>query len=568
MSILSSSQHGKMIYNVVRYCAKVALLIISLVPIMSKLKKKKLMRSRKTGPKFTPRQRLEIGLACLYSCDPGIVDILCAQHNCSRSHVFNCRQTAIEFMNGISDEMIINGCFSLNQSLIDAVMIVLTLACRAPLEGIQLFFQMIFNLHISIGRISETISRYSQRAQEIVKDDDYSNVRVIASDEIYMGHDAPILITIDPETTAVLMMKPEDKLSAELWTSNLSELSKRNGLKPEVAVNDSGSALMKGIPLAFEDIEIQPDIFHTEIDLGYELTKFMNYSESLINEEYKLMQSLSGKKIHQKTVRKLQAVQEELEEILPVADGVMKAYEDIKQDFGFTGCRYTDAVSNASAKLDRMLGMIPSLNEAAAAECMKNPQFKAMSDAEKAKKLDDTKAILSASRKWKRYNSLRAAIHRLDKRIRKEGIFGFLKRLESKLEKIASEHDVPSELIFNTYSLYCERNSEQSVLKYDKLFAQYWDLQKEDCLDQILSDIQHLVAHTIRASSLVENTNHKVRPYIQMKKILTPAFCCLLQLFLNTKIYRRSIKGRAGKSPMELLTGKQSPPFLELIGIA
>ena len=225
MSILSSSQHGKMIYNVVRYCAKVALLIISLVPIMSKLKKKKLMRSRKTGPKFTPRQRLEIGLACLYSCDPGIVDILCAQHNCSRSHVFNCRQTAIEFMNGISDEMIINGCFSLNQSLIDAVMIVLTLACRAPLEGIQLFFQMIFNLHISIGRISETISRYSQRAQEIVKDDDYSNVRVIASDEIYMGHDAPILITIDPETTAVLMMKPEDKLSAELWTSNLSELS-------------------------------------------------------------------------------------------------------------------------------------------------------------------------------------------------------------------------------------------------------------------------------------------------------------------------------------------------------
>ena len=211
-----------------------------------------------------------------------------------------------------------------------------------------------------------------------MKDDDYSNVRVIASDEIYMGHDAPILITIDPETTAVLMMKPEDKLSAELWTSNLSELSKRNGLKPEVAVNDSGSALMKGIPLAFEDIEIQPDIFHTEIDLGYELTKFMNYSESLINEEYKLMQSLSGKKIHQKTVRKLQAVQEELEEILPVAEGVMKAYEDIKQDFGFTGCRYTDAVSNAAAKLDRMLGMSPSLNEAAAAECMKNPQFKAI----------------------------------------------------------------------------------------------------------------------------------------------------------------------------------------------
>jgi len=535
---------------------------------MSKLKKRRLVQSTQTGPKFTPKQRIEIGLECYYSNDPYIADQLAVKYGCSRSHVFNCRNCAIDFMGNLSDEMITGGCFVLNHFMIDAMIIVLTLACRASLEGIQLFFHMIFGLHISIGKISQTISGYAKHAESIVMCDDYSNVRIIASDEIYMGHDSPILITIDPETTAVLMIQPEEKLSAEIWTSRLTELKQRSGLNPSVAVNDSGSALMKGIPEAFEGIEIQPDIFHTEIDLGYELTKFTNYAESLINEEHRLIQSVNGKKIHRKTVEKLKQTQEELEEVLPVAESILVAYEEIKREFGFTGCRYEDAVHNASVKLEQMLGMIPSLTDEVLCKCSKDPAFESLPDDLRQKKFDDTKAILSSSRKWKRYNSLRAAIHRLEKRIRKEGIFGFLMRLESKLEQLAEEYVLPEELIYEAYRLCCFYGMDEYDQLYDSLFEKLWELSCEDILEQILSDIRFLVSHTVRASSLVENTNHKVRPYIQMKKNLSPEFCHLLQLFLNTKKYRRSIKGRAGKTPLELLTGIPSLPFLELMGLA
>ena len=534
---------------------------------MSKSRKRRLSGNPKRGPKFTARQRLEIGLKCLYSNDPYIADSLAVMYHCSRSHVFNCRRTASEFIDSISDEMITGGCFVLDQKMIQAMIITLTMACHSSLEGIQLFFEMIFGYHISIGKASETISRYAETAEKIVMNDDYSNVRIMASDEIYMPEDAPILVSIDPESTAVLLMKPEKKLSAELWAEALNGVNQYAGLNPEVAVNDSGSALMKGIPMAFKDIRIQPDIFHTEIDLGYELSKFRNYIEALITEEQKLNESLSGKKIHRRTVEKLKLIKEELEEVLPVADEIFKSYEEIKKEFGFTGCRYDEAVHNATEKLAGMLGVIPSLNEEITRRCKEDPEFGSLPEKEQNKRKDHIKTVLTASRKWRRYNSLRAAVHRLEKRVRKEGIFGFLERLEKKFKFLSQEHGVPEELILEAYRLHTAGGTDKYESMYDTLFEKYWISECEDCLDHVLSDIDYLVTHTIRASSLVENTNHKIRPYIQMKKKLSKQFCCLLQLFLNTKVYRRSVKGRAGKSPLELLTGKKSPPFLELLGL-
>ena len=78
--------------------------------------------------------------------------------------------------------------------------------------------------------------------------------------------------------------------------------------------------------------------------------------------------------------------------------------------------------------------------------------------------------------------------------------------------------------------------------------------------------ISILIEGTVRASSLVENTNQKIRPYINAKHVLSGPFCELIQLYINTRKYRRSIKGRTVKSPAELMMGRCHPPFLELLG--
>ena len=535
---------------------------------MTKPKKKSLLSHGKKGPKFTPRQRLMIGLEFMFSNDPNIADTLAQKYNCCRSHIYNCREVAEEVLDRITDDMITGEFFVLITIMINALILVLTLACHASIEGIQLFFVMIFGMHISIGKISQTITDCSKQAENIVQTADYSNVNTIASDEIYMSQDQPILVTIDPHSTAVLMIKPEEKLSAEMWAADLKEVQSYSGLNPQVAVNDSGAALMKGIPMAFEGIEIQPDIFHTEMDLGYETAKFTNYAESLINEEFKAEQSVSGQKVHKKTVEKLTNIRAEMDEVLPIADKVIETYELIRKDFGFTGCPSSKAVKTASEKLDLLLDAIPSINDEVNRICINSEGFESLSEQKKKKKMEETKALLSGSRKWKRYNSLRAAIHRLQKRIEKEGIFGFLRRLEEEFGKLKEELDVPYEYIFDAYQVCVLKNRQEYYEAYDQLFEKYWMIGREDCLDEVMSAIHFMISKTVRSSSLVENTNHKIRPYIEMKKTLTPSFCCLLQLFLNTKPYRRSIKGRAGKTPLELLTGLPSPPLLDMLDLS
>ena len=69
-----------------------------------------------------------------------------------------------------------------------------------------------------------------------------------------------------------------------------------------------------------------------------------------------------------------------------------------------------------------------------------------------------------------------------------------------------------------------------------------------------------------RASSLVENVNSRVRPFMDIKKHVSSNFYSLVQLYLNTKKYRRSrVEYRKGKSPVEILTGEQWPEFIDLL---
>ena len=83
----------------------------------------------------------------------------------------------------------------------------------------------------------------------------------------------------------------------------------------------------------------------------------------------------------------------------------------------------------------------------------------------------------------------------------------------------------------------------------------------------VVACVQNVIDHTVRASSLVENLNGRIRPFMNAKRRIHHSFFPLLQLFLNTKHYRRSRKDeRCGKSPLEMLTGLPHPPFLTMLG--
>ncbi len=71
-----------------------------------------------------------------------------------------------------------------------------------------------------------------------------------------------------------------------------------------------------------------------------------------------------------------------------------------------------------------------------------------------------------------------------------------------------------------------------------------------------------------RASSLVENLNSRIRQFMNKKRKVPKGFFILLKVYFNTKKFRRSeIDERIGKSPLELLTGKNHQSFFEILGL-
>ena len=76
-----------------------------------------------------------------------------------------------------------------------------------------------------------------------------------------------------------------------------------------------------------------------------------------------------------------------------------------------------------------------------------------------------------------------------------------------------------------------------------------------------------LAAGTVRASSLVENLNSRLRSYFFLRRHLGPEYLALLQFFLNHRRLERSDRPeRMGKTPAELLTGQAHPHWLEMLG--
>ena len=72
---------------------------------------------------------------------------------------------------------------------------------------------------------------------------------------------------------------------------------------------------------------------------------------------------------------------------------------------------------------------------------------------------------------------------------------------------------------------------------------------------------------TVRASSLVENLNSRLRNYFFLRRHLGPDYLALLQFFLNHRRFLRSERPeRVGKSPAELLNGSPHPHWLEMLG--
>jgi len=129
--------------------------------------------------------------------------------------------------------------------------------------------------------------------------------------------------------------------------------------------------------------------------------------------------------------------------------------------------------------------------------------------------------------------------------------------------EISQEFEVPLSAVLEVYQLKgLPSSSRRRWERYAALRTQlgdkfYW---VESLIDKVLDD-------TIRANSLIENINSRLRTYFTLRRELGNEYLEFLQFFLNHRRFMRSeCKERVGKSPKELLTGTSHEHWLEMLG--
>jgi hypothetical protein len=145
----------------------------------------------------------------------------------------------------------------------------------------------------------------------------------------------------------------------------------------------------------------------------------------------------------------------------------------------------------------------------------------------------------------------------------REDLLALAKQLDGALLERAEECVVPATLVEEVRQVLNLSASRPERWQREKALWRRWG-----CRSGVLREaVAELLSQVVRASSVIENLNSRLRSYLFLRRHLGGDYLALLQLFLNRRRFlRRAHVEHVGKSAAELLTGQSQPHWLELLG--
>jgi hypothetical protein len=400
----------------------------------------------------------------------------------------------------------------------------LGLTCRGSERGIVQFFDECFNYSISPGTVHNTFVSAVAKARAHNASVDISEIRIAAFDEIFQAN-KPILVGADVVSTYCLLLSPEEHRDADTWGIRILELTDR-GFKPEALIADFGTGLRAGVAEALPNCPCRGDVFHAFMNLNRAIQIMDNRAYHAIEHRSNLQKKQANQarrsgRLDSVLGRRIAQAQREETEALTLAADVKTLAGWLSHDIlAVAGPAYHDrqalftfVVAELQLRLDR------------------GGDF------------------------CKRIGGL-IANHR-------DELLAFAEQLDRELATLAQRFDVEPSLL---------RELLQHLTK-DPNRPDYWQREAQfhqrthGRLYEIKQAVEKLHRQTVRASSVIENFNSRLRTYFSLRRHLGPDYLELLQFYINHRRFPRSDRPeRKGKSARELLTGQEHPHWLELLG--
>ena len=351
------------------------------------------------------------------------------------------------------------------------------------------------------------------------------------SDEIFAIH-APILVTIDARSTAILNIELASERSAETWKAHFEALEEHHFFSLGMA-SDRATGLMAGYQAACDMALWVADYFHEFRDLFEVLPQLERKAYAAIDLEYEAARTFANAKSEahlQKRLAHYDTAHRTCEQAMALYDQLallLPLLRDALHLCSPHGRLRTPA--HVRSELLLLFDMIEALDCAAMSKTLKPLR----------KHLDDLLVP------FKQVEAIDAEL----RVVVPHAALDFL--------VLAWHHDHLSDQSGSKKKGYHQRERDFWLACADGLLGDAFDTLKVLVFDKLDS--------IVRASSLVEMVNALIRPYLNScKGQITQEALNLIMFYHNHRRYKSG--KRQGKAPLELLTGKPlEAPWWELL---
>jgi hypothetical protein len=400
----------------------------------------------------------------------------------------------------------------------------LVLICHSSFRGVIELLRDLFDYSLSLGTVHNLVQAAVRSARRHNSAQDLSAVRIGAHDEIFQNGQ-PVLVGAEVASTFCYLLSLEEHRDAETWGVRLLELRDR-GFQPDATIADFGSGLRAGQELALPETSCRGDVFHALQALTTALAAVENRAYQAMDtcnalERKQARSAWRQGRLDPKLTSKLKQAKRGEAQAVALAEEVAVLVRWLRED--------VLAVAGPAAAERRLLYdfIVRELRTRAAA----GP--------------------------W----ALGVACRLLENH--PEEILAFALPLDEALAGLAAAFQVPAawvrELLYvQSLDAWNPQRWQRDAVLHHQLRGRYHPLSMA---------VAEVARQTVRASSVIENLNSRLRNYFFLRRHLGPDYLALLQFYLNHRRFLRSEHAaRVGKSPAELLTGQPHPHWLELLG--
>ena len=473
-----------------------------------------------------PQQRQQLAVAALAG---QTISVVADEYDVSRKFVYQQRHQAQQALDqafqppAAAPEQLLFW-LPVTKLWLEQLVLGLVLICHSPVRGVTQLLDDVFDHYLSVGKVHEVLQQAVPTARAVTAQQDLSRIRIGAHDELYQA-DLPVLVGVDVASTYCYLLSLEDHADADTWAIRLWE-AQAQGFAPDATIADFGSGLRAGQELALPTIPCRGDLFHALQGLIAARTTLEQRAYNAINARTTLeRKSADYQRRHGHADRK-RACQ------LPYA---------------------RKAEAHAVALADDVALLVRWLREDVLA--VAGPAA-----AERRLLYDFVVAELRA-RTASAPPCLATACRLLENQ--PEALLAFAAELDEALAGLAQTFQVPVDQVRELLHVQAMNARDPQRWRREATLRQHL----RGRFEALRAAVVDVADHTVRASSVIENFNSRLRNYIFLRRHLGPDALALLQFFLNHRRFPRSAHAeRVGKSPAELLTGQAQPHWLELLG--